>query len=397
VIEDTELREILRATAEHADLPTAMPQPLRRKVRLRRARTMGVAFLTAAVVFVGGLQGMRAVTTDEAAPKPAGPDAEETKVTVMIDHNIRVIRPTAAAPKVPYVIDLTTQEMTPLPEAITGLLVEGGQRRFWNSRFAASPDGSSLAFVGEGEDGSPQIYTADPDGTDLRLVTNDPTRAASPAWSPDGTKIVYDGYGSGDNLNLFVLDLATGESTQITHESESIRCFSCSLDPQFTPDGSSIIYTLRTRVPASPERSVVVRTVPVAGGKSTILVGPGKSPGGLNYWAGASMSPDGSVVTFVGSGYVPETLPDGAPRHCDRCRFLIDVDGTDARIIFGWNATPSGAWSPDSTRIVMAGDSEPPFASFVIVDAATGETSRLVADARYPAIWVGDHTLLVDV
>ena len=376
-MEDIELREILRAAAEKAALPTVMPQPMRRKVALRRARTIGVTFLMTVAIVVGGLQGMRAVTLDEAAPgQTVGqPDGTRPKVADLVDPNIRDMRPGVVAPEVPYVIDLTTREMTPLPRTIVGSLATG---KF--DRFAASPDGSSLAFVGDGVDGSPQIFLASVDGTGLRQVTHDPRRATSPAWSTDGTKIAYEGYGSGDGPNIFVLDVATEESKQITHESGP--CPHCGLGPQFTPDGSSIMYTGGT-APAP-----VVRIVPVTGGKSTLLIGPGE---GLTDAGNASLSPDGSLVTFLAGGF-PES---DEIEHCGPCRFLANADGTDKRIITGWIASPAGTWSPDGTRIVLADDTDGVTPTIRVVDAVTGEAAT-VADGRL-AIWLDDHTLLVDV
>src|SRR6266705_1273163 len=49
---------------------------------------------------------------------------------------------------------------------------------------AWSPDGKSIAFVGT-RDGNPEIYLCDPEGKDLRRITNDPARDEHPAWSPD--------------------------------------------------------------------------------------------------------------------------------------------------------------------------------------------------------------------
>lgn len=73
-----------------------------------------------------------------------------------------------------------------------------------------------------------------------------------------------------------MVDVATGKPSQLT--SGSLQCPLCTVDPQFTPDGSSIIYT------GCPASSPVARTVPVTGGKSTIMLGPGEGPGGLDGW-----------------------------------------------------------------------------------------------------------------
>jgi hypothetical protein len=77
VIKDTELREILRATAQRASLPSVMPQSMRRKVALRRARTIGVTFLMTVGIVAGGLQGIRAVTLDDAAPVQPADETEQ--------------------------------------------------------------------------------------------------------------------------------------------------------------------------------------------------------------------------------------------------------------------------------------------------------------------------------
>lgn len=62
------------------------------------------------------------------------------------------------------------------------LAVPGG------SHPAFSPDGTRLAYVAGGP--QPQLYTADPDGTDVAQVTVGGA-TAGPAWSPDGTQIAY--------------------------------------------------------------------------------------------------------------------------------------------------------------------------------------------------------------
>jgi Tol biopolymer transport system component len=209
------------------------------------------------------------------------------------------------APKVDYVIDLNNGEKTPLPEAIIrsrGTADERSLHASWASQYAASHDGSQLAYVGTGNDGNPQIFVAGIDGTGVRQVTHDSRAATSPAWSPDGTRIAYIGYGAGTVRNFFLLDVAARESTQITDGSRDVW------DSQFTPDGSSLVFT------EGPDCCPVLRTVPVVGGKSVILIRP---EDGLQDSGQGSLSPDGSLVTFLGGGF-----PIAGGGHCGPWRLV---------------------------------------------------------------------------
>jgi hypothetical protein len=299
-------------------------------------------------------------------------------------------------PEVDYVIDLNTGARTPLPKAIIRSLGETGatDRARCSFRvqqpclpqYAASPDGSQLAYVGTGDVGSPQILIAGIDGAGVRQVTHDPRGAASPAWSPDGTRIAYQGYGNGDVLNLFVLDVATGESRQITHLTRDLWN-----GPQFTPDGSSLIYT------GGSGQFPELRTVPVAGGRSTLLIRPS---GGMTSAGNGSLSPDGSLVTFQGSGF---PIPGKPTLHCGPCRLVANADGTERRVIPGYEANPAGTWSPDGSRIVdvaCRGIENPENCSFpgaiIVVDIATGVASTPIAEGS-GAIWLDGHTLLIEV
>jgi Tol biopolymer transport system component len=283
--------------------------------------------------------------------------------------------PSVSVPRaleVDYVIDLNTGMMTPLPEAIIRSL--GEVRPHTYGGFAASPGDSTLAYVAPDDEGRFQIFVAKLDGSRIRQVTYDPVEANSPAWSPDGMRIAYEGYSSGGARGLFVLDVATGEATKVIDVPKP------GASPTFTPDGSSIVYTGGTN------QQPGLRIVPVTGGPSSLLVEPG---GGIADSGNGSISPDGSRVTYLGGGF-PES---GEVGHCGPCRFVANVDGTKRRVIPGWMANPAGTWSPDSSRIVT-GTTYPNGAIWVI-DVATGEKAE-VARGRM-AIWLDDHTLLVEV
>jgi hypothetical protein len=388
----------LKTLLEHADhAVSGVPLPADGLERLQRRRdrknrnqritagTVGIAVFVAVIWFVtSGELADRTLTPGTS--RPTGP--AEPSVTVPT-----VSPPITTAPyytpdarsEVDYVIDLNSGEMTPQPEAIIGALGETAER-FTLERYAASSDGSMLAFVGAGEEGTPQIFIAGIDGTGVRQVTHDPTRAMSPAWSPDGTLIAYQGYGGGEIPNVFVLDVATGEATQVTHEEATQVTHEGSdgaWDPTFTPDGRSVLYS----APSDPAPVLPVgelRTVPVDGGESTLLIV-------ADYAGDGSMSPNGSLVTFL-----------GGPPPCGPCRIVANADGTGGRVIDGWEATPAGVWSPDSSRIVTmevpeAYEDPPPTSEhFIIVTDVVTEQATIVANGR-AAIWLDDHTLLVAV
>ncbi|MFC5527130.1 Tol-Pal system beta propeller repeat protein TolB [Rhodanobacter ginsengisoli] len=99
-----------------------------------------------------------------------------------------------------------------------------------------SPDGKKIAYVSF-ESGNSNIYIQDITTGSRQLVESHPRGInGAPAWSPDGTKLAvalsYVG-----NLELFTLDLATHKETQLTHS------LSIDTEPVWAPDGQSIYFT----------------------------------------------------------------------------------------------------------------------------------------------------------
>jgi Tol biopolymer transport system component len=366
----TDVREIYEmVTQQTPPKPDALERQRKRQMRQAMNRRIG-GFAAAAAIAGLALLAVRAWVGD-GGHQPGGPP-----VTV------------SGVPKVDYVIDLNTGVMTPLPEAVIRSTGKSGRLRCiaqfqpsCSPQYAASPDGSLLAYVGTGTEGGRQIFIAGTDGTRVHQVTHDPTGASSPAWSPDGTRIAYLGSGSGNVRNLFVLDVATSDSTLITDGTRDVMegiQVTAGEGIQFTPDGSSILYT------SGPDEYTVVWSVPVTGGKNTLFIGPGQ---GVTDAGNGSLSPDGSLVTFTGSGEPRSSKPSF---HCGPCRFLANADGTNRRVIPGGGSNPAGTWSPDGSRIVCRGDE----GGIIVVDVATGHSSQ-VAEGN-SAIWVDDHTLLVE-
>lgn len=354
MMNEQEIREMLKHRADAISATPSHIRPAVRAARRRLALTVGLALVSIGVLAAGAVVGATRLTTAPPAVPAGQPPASE--------------RPpmTQETSSGPFFLDLRTGEKTPLPRAILrsfGPDVGGGR---WPGQFAASPDGSQLAYVVT-IGGRPQIFIAGIDGTGVRQITDETTGAISPAWSPDSTSIAFH---EGTTSNILVLELDTGQITRVADEPSILRD-----GLQFTPDGSSILFT-----GGPPNVALELRTVPVNGGRSTLLFDPHAR--GFGGTAGGSLSPDGSLVTFMG-----DRIGGGGA-----LRFVTNADGTDWRHIGSCISNPAGTWSPDGSRIVCGPNGPPP--GIRIIDIATGDVTT-VAQGRV-AIWVDDHTLLVE-
>ena len=104
----------------------------------------------------------------------------------------------------------------------------------WNPRTNAQ-----LAWV-SGRTGLPQIYTMDLDGANNQRIT-DGGYAVSPSWSPNGQLLAFSWnrkYGPGDpgGVDIHVIDLASKNYLQLTHESGSNDF------PVWSPDGRHLAF-----------------------------------------------------------------------------------------------------------------------------------------------------------
>jgi len=104
----------------------------------------------------------------------------------------------------------------------------------WNPR-----SNSQIAFTG-GRTGEPQIYIMEQDGSNIQRIT-DQGYAVSPSWHPGGGMLAFAWnrkYGPGDPgaQDIYVLEIASKNWLQITHESGNNDC------PSWSPDGRHIVF-----------------------------------------------------------------------------------------------------------------------------------------------------------
>jgi len=260
---------------------------------------------------------------------------------------------------VPSLVDLQTGGATPLPQSLHG-----------GSLYFTSPDRTMLVINSCCSPPNP-VSIANVDGTGVRQVTPDGIDGFGARWSPDGSLLVYQGRNASSSEigNLFVVDVATEEVTQIT-DLDPAFYGSWALLPSFSADGQTIIF----HMPRGPNDDVSTRwdlwSVPVAGGEPTLVVR--KASMGV-------YAPDGGTLAYLDS-------PRG---DWTSSRLVVaGVDGSDPRLLVQADRIAFPRWSPDGTRIAYT-DAD----GIHVVDVSTGEAS-LVAEGG-TSDWFGDDTLVV--
>lgn len=273
----------------------------------------------------------------------------------------------------PFFLDLRTGERTPLPKAIVPEGVGDGVSVY----YTASPDGTSIAYNTCHPGGcskADEMAVAHVDGRDAgSLPVPEGLNGYAPNWSPDGTKIVYQlRNGASDGLdlgNLFVQDLSSGQTTQLT-DLERSRAGWWFMSPRFSPDGQSVIFQLARD--SSETTKFDVWSVPVTGGEPTLMLRNAFFP---------MVLPDGETIAFV--------EPSGFDLSGDRISIAEAKPGL--RTLVKANvAIAFPTISPDGSGIAYQDGG-----SIYVVDVSTGESSK-VADGNYDNVsWLDDETLIV--
>jgi Tol biopolymer transport system component len=99
-----------------------------------------------------------------------------------------------------------------------------------------SPDGSRIAFQGY-RNGTYDIWSVAPDGSGARQLTNDAYDDREPAWSRDGTRIAFaSDRGGNGSYDIWVLDVRSGALQRVTDSPQNEEM------PSFSPDDAEIAF-----------------------------------------------------------------------------------------------------------------------------------------------------------
>jgi len=320
------------------------------RYRDKRVR-MAILSLVAVIVGAALLSGCRSTPTP--TPTPPQPRPQEGTPT----------EPPTAVP--PTISPLPTPG--PLTSPVQPAQIPPGETKV--------PASGRIAFHSD-KSGNFDIWVMNADGTDMRQLTTAPGRDIEPAWSPDGSRIVFaSDRDDPDNLQLYIMDANGSNQRRLFQEVFAWDNWG----PAWSPDGTRVAFQTNRNLQATRFDIYVANAD--GSDERPLVQGPANefhpfwSPDGkkLAYVSDAAdsrdiwvVNADGSNPVQLTSGYADETYPRWSPdgqwilfqsnREGYWRLFAMRPDGSDLRRVSV--PLPSddvmGTWSPDGNYIAFS-------------------------------------------
>jgi hypothetical protein len=183
------------------------------------------------------------------------------------------------------------------------------------------PQNGKIAFSGE-----LGIYTVEPDGSNLRLLTHD---SYFPNWSPDGTKIVAAQPAMGDILVM------SADGSKLRNLNKNGEAYG--FNPTWSPNGTKLAFSKG----APPVNSNDIFMMDLDGSNQTNLTNTPKLDESY-----PDFSPNGSQMCFFRDSYVGKSVPG---------IYVMDADGSDPALLYEYEEHSPGQcdWSPDGKKMAL--------------------------------------------
>ncbi len=185
-----------------------------------------------------------------------------------------------------------------------------------------------IVFVSD-RDGNAEIYSCNPDGSNISRLTNNAATDDEPAWSPDGSHIAFVSDRTG-HREIYIMNADGSNVVRRTFSGSYTR------NPAWSPDGARIAYS------SSSNGGANISVVGAMSGSPSLLF---ETPGRI---AAPSWSPDGTKLVLVSDSYAYDFVWD---------IFTINADGTNFTALtddmFDHFDYVSPRWSPSGTKIAV--------------------------------------------
>jgi Tol biopolymer transport system component len=212
-----------------------------------------------------------------------------------------------------------------------------------------------------------QIYAVNPDGTGLAQLTHEPDGIAArdPAWSPDGSHILFARFNLSNNASRIWIMKADGTGRRrLASDAPGYS----DQQPKYTPDSRHIVFTR-----CAPDDGCAIWIMRSNGTHLHLVIPSIASPNETNNFYPV-VSPDGRRITYARFGF------DGIRAQV----WVARIDGGHAHPLTAprLEATQPN-WSPDGSHIVFASNSDRPQSSIEVMRANGTAVTRL-ATTKWP-------------